>query len=1073
MTTTSNDIWCKAQESEAKWWQAEGLGAINSYHEEFKQHIYAERMDILFDEWDRINLYGRSVLDIGGGPVSMLLKCFNSGKRKVIDPLDMPEWAILRYKSAGIDVEKIPAEEMNESGWDEVLIYNVLQHVQDPIKVIEKAKSAGKIIRVFEFLERPANEGHPHVLTADMLDKAFMQKGTVTEIKEPIRQSGVPAIVGKVYYGVFAGNGMSVTGMKPGIPLDEIEMHWVNTGTTFEYPYYLAVKTALKTQKAKKFNLWIVSEPTGKYYEDLKDKVTIRHISEAVPDFAVLKDKDAKFKAAHLVDYFRLKIMYENGGLYSDLDGISVTDYCQLALAELSKNGKEFIGELVGFPHLYGAGWFAARKNSPLIKLMMDMCYQRLNDIEGFKWGNSGPDIVNLVCLANQDKVVDTEYRMMGGDIELYELFKPDGVLTPNHRWIHVWANSINGYWTNITEEYIEINDHLYAKMIRNILSKEERHPHRSVTLNEWLAESRNRYRPLYDILKTRDCQNIMEIGVASGQNAILMVQTAAKRVPEEKINYFGFDIFDKITPELMESEYGSGPIPPREEVYKFITKYTKASIHLFEGLTKERLPKEVTNLPKMDIIFIDGGHSVDTIRGDWFHVKKLIKPSTVIVFDDYYPDVTFVGCKFLINELDKSKYSYEIMPELDNHTAPWGALKVQFLAVRPLLSASLAPLIPTMKPALHVLGLAHTKTTLEYNACAYTQKVFKMCKMMKKLGYEVYHYGAEGSNPDCTEHIDVVSDAVQFQTYGGYDWRKEAFRHDPNDLAYQTFDKNAIIEIKKRANPKDLLLISMGNYQKPISDQAGITAIEMGIGYTGVYTDRRIFESYAWMHYLYGLLYPNQGGCDGSNYDAVIPNYYDPKDFEFVEKKDNYYLYMGRLIGRKGAHIAAQCCERIGARLVMAGQGTEETVRLCGIDPKKVDFVGYADVKLRSTLMSHARAIFVPTQYLEPFGGVNVEAMFCGTPAITTDWGGFTETVEHGRTGYRCRTMDDYCWAAQNVDKLDHKYIHDYAVNNYSMDRVSLMYDEYFMKVMDLYKMGWYQLHPERTQLDWLTRYY
>jgi glycosyltransferase involved in cell wall biosynthesis len=1089
---SENGIWAKAQESEAAWWRTEGLGAINSYHEEFKQHVYSEKMGLEFDEWDRINLMGRNVLDIGGGPVSILLKTFNAGRRKVIDPLDMPQWAIDRYKDAGIDVLKVQGEEMNESGWDEVLIYNCLQHVQDPVKLIKNAMDAGKIIRVFEFLERPANEGHPHVLTEKMLDDAFGQKGTVGEIPVPVRASGTPAIVGKVYWGVFSGTGMSVKGMKPGLIPEDIELNWVNTGTEFSYPYYIAIQTALKTQKPKKFNLWLVKEPSGKYFDAVKDIVTIRRVNEIIPDFPALQGKPKEFQEAHLVDYYRLKVMYENGGIYADLDSLSTLDYCGFALRELKE--KEFVASVVLQPHIYGAGWFAARKHSPIVKLMLDKTVEKLNSTpEDFKWGNSGPDILNAVCVANLTEIAETPVGALGGAIEIYQLFNDKGELPyKDHLYIHVATNSIGQYWSAITEDWVETSNQLYARITRELLSKEERHPIGKRSLNSWMVESRRRYRPLFDILKSRDCRNIMEVGVYNGQNALLMIKEAAKRVPEEEIEYFGFDLFDKITPETMEKEYGSGPIPSMSLVSNFLARETKAKIHLYEGFSRDTVPHSV--IPKMDVIFIDGGHSVETIRTDWENIKtkKLMKASTVVVFDDYYPEVPFIGCKTLAKEMSP-KYSVEIMPETDDHTASWGwPLKVQFMCVTPARSKLQRP---PHTPALHVLGLAHTKTNREFMACAYTQKVYKLCKMMMARGYDVYHYGAEGSNPECTENVEVLSDAVQLECYHGYDWKKEPFRHNPADLAYQTFDINAIREIKKRALPGDLLLISMGNYQKPISDALLASGsiypgrvIEMGIGYTGVFTDRRIFESYAWMHYIYGQLDPtNSGGANGCNYDVVIPNYYDPDDFEFRTEKDDYFLYIGRLIGRKGVHIAAQLCQRIGARLVIAGQGTIETVRACiGDIPPYVEFVGYADAEKRSQLMSHAKAVIVMTEYLEPFGGVNVEAMMCGTPVITSDWGGFPETNQHGVTGYRCHTMDQMVWAAKNVDKLDPVKIREYAVNNYSLDRISRMYDEYFKMVDDLDKAGWYELHqnpnealpgfpnssPARTELDWLKRY-
>lgn len=370
-----------------------------------------------------------------------------------------------------------------------------------------------------------------------------------------------------------------------------------------------------------------------------------------------------------------------------------------------------------------------------------------------------------------------------------------------------------------------------------------------------------------------------------------------------------------------------------------------------------------------------------------------------------------------------------------------------------------------------HLLGLAHLPTNKKNSACAYTQKIVKLAKMLKNCGHTVYFYGVEGSEVECDENIQVSTMDVLEKTYGKYDSSKEFFKHNPQDLAHQVFNQNAIKYILEHKHEQDLLLCPMGNYQQSISQAVNLLTVESGIGYTGVFSAYRVFESYAWMHYVYGLL--NQD--DGSWYDAVIPNYFEVNDFPFQPDKEDYLLYFGRIIWRKGVQVASDVAKATGNQLYIVGQGSLDnpSERLELGSEKHIRYFPAVGPEERARLLGKAKAVLMPTFYLEPFGGVNVEAQLCGTPVITSDWGAFPETVLHGVTGFRCRVFEEFCWAVKNIERIRPVNCREWAEKNYSLERVGRMYEEYFQRIHHLFDKGWYQTNDERRELEWLCRYY
>lgn len=188
------------------------------------------------------------------------------------------------------------------------------------------------------------------------------------------------------------------------------------------------------------------------------------------------------------------------------------------------------------------------------------------------------------------------------------------------------------------------------------------------------------RYNQLFNLVEQIKPKNIMEIGIYDGENALAIIKISQKYHKKKEINYYGFDLFESLDIKTFNKELSKQPLSYTNIFAKLSS--LNSNIFLFKGNTLKTLPKNYKKLPKMDLIIIDGGHSLKTIENDWFYSKKLMHKNTYVLFDDYW-NRTNSGCKVLIDSLDRKKYSVSILPVTDFFIKKDGLLKINYALVK------------------------------------------------------------------------------------------------------------------------------------------------------------------------------------------------------------------------------------------------------------------------------------------------------------------------------------------------------------------------------------------------------
>ena len=169
----------------------------------------------------------------------------------------------------------------------------------------------------------------------------------------------------------------------------------------------------------------------------------------------------------------------------------------------------------------------------------------------------------------------------------------------------------------------------------------------------------------LLDQIEIYKPKNFIEVGVFQGVTSRNVCEKLYE-INKEKFLFHGIDIFEDTNINIDNKEMTikhnkiSNPFKHLvfniilkknlfsiDSIYSFLKKF-KNNVQLYKGFSETQLPK--IDMSKIDMVFLDGGHSYETVRSDLSLILKGIKKNKIIICDDY--NQVDYGVKKAVDEL-------------------------------------------------------------------------------------------------------------------------------------------------------------------------------------------------------------------------------------------------------------------------------------------------------------------------------------------------------------------------------------------------------------------------------------
>ena len=152
-----------------------------------------------------------------------------------------------------------------------------------------------------------------------------------------------------------------------------------------------------------------------------------------------------------------------------------------------------------------------------------------------------------------------------------------------------------------------------------------------------------------------------------------------------------------------------------------------------------------------------------------------------------------------------------------------------------------------------------------------------------------------------------------------------------------------------------------------------------------------------------------------GAHLVRDVENGVDLDAFHPAHRRRGYAIALGRICPEKGFHFALRAARAAGMPLLLAGRVFDYEIHrryfhdeIAPLLDGARRFVGPIGATQKRRLLGAARCVVVPSLAPETSSLVAMEALASGAPILAYAAGALSDIVEHGRTGFIARSVDE-----------------------------------------------------------------